>query len=334
MGKRLPFRIRTLLWALPTAASAIALLCGMIDPPASGDDADPSTKAQSQAKAKASLICEYKTLVPGATTTIAVAWELKPKWHMYWPGRNDTGEAPSIEFELPKGFTTDALQWPAPVRHVEGGDILSHVYFDRLTVLATLHVPATVEPGSTVTLKAKLAWMICEATCVPEQATVKLKIPIALSREQPARSPQAGLIEAARRRIPRDLEKHSKDVSISWVGKTVRIEAIAATHLSFYPDETCVALSNPIADADTDRSLMVLRLDDSEKGQSALSGVLEIHRGKEDRQWVHIHSDPSAASTNPNPGRPTSLPPRPPTALPPSLPGVPVPSTPQPKPIP
>jgi DsbC/DsbD-like thiol-disulfide interchange protein len=296
----------------------MAFLAGAAEPPSK--DEHPAKKDESKARAKAALICEQTTLTPGSTVTIAITWELQPKWHMYWPGRNDTGEAPSIELELPKGFKADALRWPAPERHVEG-EMLSHVYFNRLTVLAPLHVPAGAEPGSSVTLKAKLAWMICEETCVPEQSTVKLKIPIASSGEPAGRSPEAKLIEAARKRVPRDLEKDSKDVRISWPDKTVRIEVLGASHLAFYPDEDCLPLSHPIADGDIDGSIMLLRLDDAEKGRPALAGVLEIRRGKEEREWVHLHAVPGpmpwpGIPKNPDilPGSPTPTTPNPPTA--------------------
>jgi DsbC/DsbD-like thiol-disulfide interchange protein len=313
---------------MPALGGVVGLLGGVMQPPGATPPDAPATKGEAGAKAKASLICEQSGLTPGSTAMIAVSWELKPKWHMYWPGRNDTGEPPSVSFELPAGYTVDAIQWPAPERHVES-DMLSHVYFNRLTVLAPLHVPATAEAGSTVTLKAKLSWMICEDTCVAEQSDVKLKLPIvAATGGHVERSAEAKLIEAARKRVPKELEKNSKDVRVSWGNKTVRIDVLGATHLAFYPDELCVPFSNPIADCEIDRSIMTARLGDPEKDHTALAGVLEIRRGKEEREWVHVHLDPSATIENDLPKNPSERPP-----LVPSSPSNPEPK-PQPKPIP
>ena len=139
----------------------------------------------------AKLICEQTVALPGSTVTLALDFTIEKKWHIYSNSRNDNGFPPKAEWEPPAGFTVDAIQWPTPVRHVDPGDLLNHVYFDHVSLPVLLHVPSSAQPGSTVSIKAKLSWLVCDASCVGEDAEVEFKLPIAKPNETPAKSVDA-----------------------------------------------------------------------------------------------------------------------------------------------
>ncbi len=283
-------------------------------PPESPAPAEPASKPDpakpdKSKHVKASLVCDQAAAIPGTTVTLGVSFKMQGKWHMYWNGRNDSGLPPTVDFQLPPGFSVDALEWPTPVRHVEPGDILNHVYFDTLTLLTTLRVPATAKPDSVAAIKAKLTWMACDESCVGEQAEVSLKLPIVTAKERPAKSAEAKAIDAARARIPRELPKDARDVQIQWLPSGISVSSLAATGMTFYPYEDCLPLADAIHDADAERSRLMLRPGDPDKEHTALAGVLEIRRGKDTPDFYIIRSSPAAAPAHPGPPlRPTGIP--------------------------
>ncbi len=297
------------------AGRTAALLCvwlglgGAGAPPESSVPIEKPIKPDKALHVKTSLICDQTGAVPGTTVTLGVSFKIQPKWHMYWHGRNDSGLPPTIEFDLPTGYTVDALRWPTPVRNIEPGELLNHVYFDSLTLLTTLHIPASAKPESTDAIKARLSWMVCNESCFGEQAQVSLKLPIISSMDRPHRSDDAKAIDEARARVPRELPKDTRDVQIQWLPSGVSISSLAATRMTFFPYEDCVPLADAIKDADAARSSLILRLGDPDGERTALAGVLEVRRGSDTPDFYIIQSSPGAAPATPGPAlRPTDLP--------------------------
>jgi DsbC/DsbD-like thiol-disulfide interchange protein len=246
----------------------------------------------------ATLISESSAAVPGSTVTIGIDLVIEKQWHVYWNGRNDNGFPPKAEWELPTGFSVDAFQWPAPVRHVDPGDLLNHVYFDHVTILVPLRVPATAQPGTTAAIKAKVSWLVCDESCVPEDALVECRIPIAKpSDAAPGKSADAKKFDDARAHLPRELPPAAKDVAISWSPKAVTLSVPGATHLEFFPDEDCVPFASPIKDPVADAAKLSITLGDPEPDHTALTGVLEIRREKDKPvTWYHVMSKPPKAA--------------------------------------
>lgn len=185
-----------------------------------------------------SLIAETRTLVPGQATTLAVQFEIEPRWHLYWPGRNDSGFAPKIELTGPEGYEFGEPLWPAPKRHIQAGGILDHVFEGRLTVL----VPLTVPKGAAGEAKfeADLSWLACERVCVAESAKVSLTLRIASDGEKPLDASGRGLILAARAALPKPIEDAKPRVVAAVHNGSLVVEAPGASRIEFYPFEECV----------------------------------------------------------------------------------------------
>jgi thiol:disulfide interchange protein DsbD len=272
--------------------------------------ADPPTPTPPK-HVSAALICDQASLTPGSMATLGLDFSIEKGWHIYSNGRNDNGVPPTADFELPAGFTVDAIQWPAPIRHIEPGDMLNHVYADHATLLVPLHIPADAHPGSTVVIKAKLSWLVCDRICVTEDADVRLSLPIAKPGESSGKSPDAGKFDLARARMPQDLTPGSPDISITWTNKSVALSVPGATSLSFYPDEDCVPFASPIKDADAAGSTLAIGLGDPEPGHASLAGVLELRRGKlasglTSPRFYRIRSSPPAKLPSAKPVPPTT----------------------------
>jgi len=118
------------------------------------------------------------SLVPGQTVEVAVVLEMADHWHTYWRNHGDSGGPTEITWELPDGFTAGDIQWPTPERYnVEG--LISFGYEGIAALIVPIQVPASLPPGESVTLKARVDWLECKDVCIPGDQEVSLTLPVA-----------------------------------------------------------------------------------------------------------------------------------------------------------
>lgn len=224
------------------------------------------------------LVAETVGVAPGQTVWVGVRFTIREGWHIYWKGLNDTGHPPEVTFHLPEGFTVGDLVWPAPERHVSEGDILDHVYEREALLLAPLSAPPDARPGSTVTLQADLAWLVCKDVCIPERGHVSLSLPI-VDAAQAKPGKDAGLFRQFRERVPTPLPP---DIKIHVRPDQATIEVPGASALEFYPGEDSIPLAEPIQDASKKGTQLMIRLapptDDRKHLPARLTGVLKVVR--------------------------------------------------------
>ena len=68
--------------------------------------------------------------------------------------------------------------WPAPSRF-DLGPITNYGYADQVVLLTKLMVPTSQAAGSTIPVEAKASWLVCEESCIPQDATLRLTLPVA-----------------------------------------------------------------------------------------------------------------------------------------------------------
>ncbi len=185
---------------------------------------------------------DYEVAVPGQSITLVWRFKLAPDWHLYWIGRNDSGFAPTIDLDLPKGWIAGGLQWPAPERHLSEGDILDHVYRDELVLLQKIGVPASSSIPGQVDLTGRIQWLACKDSCVPGKDVVELTIKQSVGR----RGHRSAAYTAAHDQVPRPLP--SGLLTTRWQGGTFHVSGPAGTQLQFMPTVDCGELVNLIRD--------------------------------------------------------------------------------------
>src|SRR5262245_9211909 len=84
---------------------------------------------------EARLVSERIGLVPGKTAWLALHFKIRPGWHTYWLNPGDAGEKTDIAWTLPPGFLAGAIEWPAPERLEEPGNIVIYGYTNTATHL-------------------------------------------------------------------------------------------------------------------------------------------------------------------------------------------------------
>lgn len=126
---------------------------------------------------RAALVAE-RPAAPGATITLALVMQPAKDWHGYWSNPGDAGLAPSLDWTLPKGAATGAMQFPVPETLVVAG-LMNHIYAHNFAVLVPFTLPRDAAPGTALPILAKARWLACSATvCVPEEADLATTVSV------------------------------------------------------------------------------------------------------------------------------------------------------------
>jgi DsbC/DsbD-like thiol-disulfide interchange protein len=122
------------------------------------------------AHTQASLIVAAETARPGDTVLAGVRLRMDPKWHTYWRNPGPAGMPTTIDWDLPPGVTAGAVQWPVPEK-LPDEDLTTYIYTDEVVLLVPLKLAADLRPGP-LHLRAEVAWLECEVSCIPGKGTV------------------------------------------------------------------------------------------------------------------------------------------------------------------
>jgi thiol:disulfide interchange protein DsbD len=148
---------------------------------------------------KARLVSETNAIVPGQSVWVALELDIRDGWHTYWRNPGDSGQATSLAWGLPRGFTAGEIVWTTPHRF-ELPPLVNYGYAKHAVHLVEVTAPKDLKLGRTVLLQAKASWLVCSDVCVPEDANLQLNLPVsATAAADPA---DAALFAAARSDLP------------------------------------------------------------------------------------------------------------------------------------
>lgn len=239
--------------------------------------------------AQPELIAPQSGLIAGQLNTIAITFVMKDKWHVYWPGQNETGMPPegkltaTIDGQSAEGLEFGEWKWPTPYRHVLPGDILDYVYHQRLTIPLTVSPPESAA-GKSLTIEADLRWLVCDEACVLEHSAIKLTLPVISSSQADSLKPGPNKrhIDEALLKVPKPISKlvegrSDKPPSIKLEGDTVVIQVPGAKQLAFLPLAEGVRVSNALKAGEVESDTIRIELDRSDDPDKAnLRGVLQV----------------------------------------------------------
>ena len=208
--------------------------------------------------------------VPGKSLMLAWTFDLLEGWHLYSDARNDSGLPPEVELELPPGWTADPVSWPGAERLVAPGDILDHVYHDKLVLLQRVVVGPDEKFGSEVSITAHLTWLACREACVPGDTTLTVVLQV-----EPHADPSldSSAILRSFRALPR--EPKGGEVILVHESGLVDVRVPGAAHVEFHPAAESAALSDPLHDAAADGDALRLKIRPEAEGKS-VRGTLRV----------------------------------------------------------
>ncbi len=112
----------------------------------------------------------------GAQVWVGLRLTHAPKWHTYWKNSGDSGLPTTLEWTLPEGVTAGEVQWPTPRKFPLGS--LANYGYDGAVLLP---VPLTVDPsytGDNIDVRVQASWLACKTECIPQDATLNLRLPV------------------------------------------------------------------------------------------------------------------------------------------------------------
>lgn len=189
--------------------------------------------AHKSPRVEARLVSESTSLAPGKKNSIGLHLKLTTKWHTYWLNPGDSGMPLSVKWDLPSGWSPPQLVWPTPDR-IETPPLATYGYSGELVLPFVLDVPASAT-GS-VDLSGKFSFLVCDDVCVPENATLALKINLEPTQQASA---WQKFFESSRARTPNALdpklyrfERTPSEFMITVEGSAI---PAAVDRLEFYP---------------------------------------------------------------------------------------------------
>ena len=178
---------------------------------------------------------------PGQQLTLAVQYDIRPGWHLYWRNPGDNGMPPSLSIKAGPGVVVGTPLYPRPkVFQKKQGDSTetSFGYEGSVCLLVPLSITRSFE-GTRLDLALELEWLVCKDICLIGSERRDFSIPAALPQRPPSMDP-AGLrlIKLWRNRMP--LPAAKTRISASLRGDSLLISGPSglSRQVRFIPDLT------------------------------------------------------------------------------------------------
>jgi thiol:disulfide interchange protein len=111
---------------------------------------------------------------PGANN-VGLYFKLESGWHVYWKNPGDAGEPPHMKWTLTQGTSAGPLEYPIPKR-LPLGPLMDFGYEDE--VLFPFQVNVATGAAGPAVLHAKVDWLVCRGSCIPEKTELEITRPI------------------------------------------------------------------------------------------------------------------------------------------------------------
>ncbi|MBS1815586.1 MAG: thioredoxin family protein [Acidobacteria bacterium] len=131
------------------------------------------------------LIAAQHEIAESGDGTLGLVFTLEDGWHVYWINAGDSGEAPSVEWTLPKGITADAMLFPAPSR-LPLAPLMDYGYEDAVTFPVRIHATKKLKANKGIAhLAAKVNWLVCSSSrCLPGSANLGIDLKVVPEKEK------------------------------------------------------------------------------------------------------------------------------------------------------
>ena len=236
------------------------------------------------------LVMPEHVFVAGYSSQAGLYFKLEPGWHIYWKNAGDSGEPPRIRWTLPEGISANSIQFPAPKR-LPLGPLMDFGYENEvLFPIQLTTTKAVLKPAKnvqSVTLHAKVDWLVCREVCIPGKAELEtdaLVSPVLL-KDAPQPGPDTEIFRRLANRIPVQFPTRDK-AAFQPTAAGFRLALTTGqreTSAQFFPSEQNI-LNNPAPQTVTPTAtglILELQKDPNLTGNPAqLAGVLELSGGR------------------------------------------------------
>jgi DsbC/DsbD-like thiol-disulfide interchange protein len=165
--RRAPIALATILLAASLAGAAVA---------------QDSSPWQRDAHSAVRLLAGSRS---GTVLLGGIALQLQPGWKTYWRSPGDSGVPPRFDFSKSDNVEAVTVLWPAPTKFDDGAGGHSLGYHDQIVLPLRI---VTKNADKPVTLRAEIAYAVCEKICIPVDAKAELAFTSVASTEDSALS--------------------------------------------------------------------------------------------------------------------------------------------------
>jgi len=174
-------------------------------------------------------------------------FKLEPGWHVYWKNPGDAGEPPHIKWTNSPQVTVGPLKYPIPKR-LPLGPLMDFGYEDE--VVFPLQVNLAGNAAGSATLHAKVDWLVCRGSCIPEKTELEIARPVGQGSDTV--QPDQQIWARLGNRLPQEPPSNLK-IGFVPTGGGFRLTVNTGqreTEASFFPSSPDI-LSNPAPQAAT-----------------------------------------------------------------------------------
>jgi len=227
------------------------------------------------------LVSGLSSIAPGQSFEVALRFNMKPHWHIYWKNPGDTGMPPQVDWHAPEGFEFGELEFPTPHRIESPPGFISYAYEGETLLLVKAKAPETLVPGKSIQIKADANWLICEEMCIPGRAKLALTLDVVASEALSSSSRFGSEFSAAREEVPMPVDG---EMSYEALAETITFkfdwsgfEGVELDDLYFFVDQESIVDSAKPQTASADGNTLLVSVVKSEyypDETPPLSGIL------------------------------------------------------------
>ncbi len=175
----------------------------------------------------AQVTSEVSAIEPGDLFKVAFTLDHEEHFHSYYKNGGVLGFPPSVEWELPEGFTAGELIFPQPSAiktQVSFVDATIYGYEGIVTFIAEIEASDDIKIGTEFDFKGSFSWQECnESTCIQGDHSFSFKV-TAGKETQPSEAHEE-FFEEARAKLPQD--NSSWGALAQSDGDTINLEVIS-----------------------------------------------------------------------------------------------------------
>lgn len=132
------------------------------------------------------LIAAETAVLPGEGIILALRIEHDSGWHTYYKNPGESGYPTALDWDLPEGFSAEAIRWPTPHRLPFEG-LVNYGYEDTILLPVLVRVPDEIE-DDWITFSVTASWLMCKEVCIPGEADLSVRLPVAMEPSNVERS--------------------------------------------------------------------------------------------------------------------------------------------------
>lgn len=167
------------------------------------------------------FVADTAAVEAGKPFRVVFHFKIAEKWHMYWRHPGGVGTPLTVvAWKLPPGWKAGEVEFPLPflARNNEY-DQNFYAYEHDVAFPVTITPPAKLTDKEVV-ITAKIEWQVCEATCIPGEAEMKLTLPVGTAKPANTESFTKWLGE-----LPQTGEPPTKDITFDFKNKVLTVRA-------------------------------------------------------------------------------------------------------------